>query len=101
MAQFIPGRNVGSRAELTRMTLLQSEIEIAFSYLRLAGVETRDGSAAHAAELIARAILVHKTVFQDLGDLSTEFKEEKRELDRCTRELLEAIHAVEREFRML
>jgi hypothetical protein len=101
MAQFIQDRSFSGKTELVCITLLQSEIDVALGFLRLAEVESHGGNSAHAAELIAKAILAHRTVLQDLGGVSTEFEEEKRELDREARKLLEAIRASERQFRIL
>lgn len=86
------------RLEQACTTLLQSEMDLAFSYLRLAQAETRGGSAAHAAELIGKAILAHKNVVQDLAGVSMELQDLKRELAGSARELQEAIRSVQRQF---
>jgi transposase len=101
MAQLLEDRARSERAQRTCMTLLQSEIDIAFFYLRLAEAETRGGKAGHAAELMAKAILVHKTVLGELEGVSATVQEEKYELVKEARRLLESIQAVERRFRML
>jgi hypothetical protein len=100
MAQFIQDRSSRDKAELVCIALLQSEIDFALGFLRLAEVESHGGNGAHAAELIAKAILAHRIVLQDLGSVSTEFEEEKRELEGEARRLLEAIRAAERQSRI-
>jgi len=84
--------------ELVCTALLQSEIDLAFTYLRLAKAETRGGSRIHAAELIGKAALAHKNVIQDLDGVPTEFQERKRELAGSACDLLEAIRSVQRQF---
>ena len=79
---------------------LQSDIDLAFSYLRLAETETRGGKADHASELIAKAVNAHRTVLRELMGISDMY-ESKRELVGEARRLLESIQSVERQFRIL
>ena len=84
------------RTDRACLALLQSEIDLAFGFLRLAQVESHGGNSAHAADLIAKAALAHKAVLKDLPSLSLESEEEMRELQRSVRKLFETIRAVER-----
>jgi len=80
--------------------MLQSDIDLAFSYLRLAEAETRGGKAAHASELMAKAVTTHRTVLREFANIP-DLYESKRELAREARRLLESIQSVERLFRIL
>lgn len=80
--------------------MLQSDLDLAFAYLRLAEAETRGGNADHAAELIAKAVVAHRTILRDLARIS-DLNESKRELAGEARRLLESIQSVERQFRIL
>ncbi len=79
---------------------LQSDLDLAFSYLRLAEAETRGGKAAHATELMAKAVITHRTVLREFTNIP-DLYESKRELKREARRLLESIQSVERQFRIL
>ena len=92
-----PRRN--RRVERVCLTL-QTDLDLAFSYLRLAEAEARGGKAAHASELIAKAVIAHKTVTKALAGIS-DFDENKRELAQEARRLLESVQSVERQFQVL
>jgi len=62
-----------TQVERTCIVLLQSELDIAFGFLRLAEVETGSGKAAHAEELIAKASGSYQTVLEGLGNVPLEF----------------------------
>ena len=89
------------QAEAKRLISLQADLDIAFSFLHMAEVEIHGGNASHAAELIAKAILAHKTALKCLTSVPPGFEEEKRELQTSARRLLEAIRASERHFGIL
>ena len=78
------------------MALIETEIEIAFSFLRLAEVETCGGNHEHATELIAKALVTHNVALKYIQNMRPEFAEEKSELCRETRRLFEAVRDTER-----
>jgi hypothetical protein len=82
--------------ERTCIVFLQSELDIAFGFLRLAEVETRSGDTAHADELIARASNSYKAALNGLTTVSREFEEERQVLRERLRLLQDAIRAVAR-----
>lgn len=86
----------GSQLERTCMVLLQSELDIAFGFLRLADAETGCGNAAHVDELIAKASSSFKAVLNGLPNVPLEFEEERRSLREGVRMLQDAIRAVAR-----
>ena len=75
--------------------LIEMEIEVAFSFLRLAESEARAGNGLHATELIAKAVATHNVVIQYVGNMRAEFEAEKRGLCVEARKLFEAIRAAE------
>ena len=77
------------------LALVETEIEVAFSFLRLAEVETRGGNAEDAAELIAKAAAAHNVALQYAENMRAGFEAEKRQLSVEARKLLEAIRAAE------
>ena len=90
-----------SRGAVKIMSLtLEANLELAFSNLRLAEAETSGGKAAHATELITKAILAHRSVLQELACIPDSY-EGKRDLTAEATRLLEAIQFVERQFRAL
>src|SRR5260370_1490401 len=62
------------------LALMETEIEVAFSFLRLAEVETRAGNGQHATDLIARAVATHIVVLQYVENMRSGFEAEKRGL---------------------
>ena len=91
----VPARR-GTQIERTCIVLLQSELDIAFGFLRLADVETGSGNATHADELIAKASTSYKAVLDGLASVSLEFEEERQLLREGVRMLQDAIRAVAR-----
>ena len=77
------------------LALVSTEIEVAFSFLGLAEVETSSGNAERATELIAKAVATHNRVVQYAGNMRAEFEAEKRDLCVEARKLFEAIRAAE------
>lgn len=82
--------------ELACLALVGTEIEVALSFLRLAGAETSGGNDEHAEELIAKAVAIHNVVLQYIENMRGEFETEKRELWIDARRLFENIRAAER-----
>ena len=76
------------------LALVETEIEVALSFLRLAEIETRRGSGEDAAELIAKAVATHNVVLQYVEHMRAGFEAEKRHLSFEARKLFEAIGAV-------
>ena len=78
------------------LALVETEIEVAFSFLRLAEVESSGGNGEHATHLIAKAVATHDVVLQYIENMRAEFQGEKCELRREARRLLEAIRTAQR-----
>jgi hypothetical protein len=97
--QLTTDRRCSGHIESLCLTL-QSHLDLAFSYLRLAEAETRGGKAAHATELMAKAVTTHRTVLREFANIP-DLYESKRKLAREATRLLEAIQSVERQFRIL
>ena len=77
------------------LVLVETEIDVALSFLRLAESETRAGHSQHATELIAKAVATHNVIIQYAGNMRAEFEAEKRGLCVEARKLFEAIRAAE------
>ena len=73
------------------IALLATEIECAFTLLRLAEAEARGGKAAHASELIEKASLAYKSVVARVNNLPVELAEERGELHEHAQRLLELL----------
>jgi hypothetical protein len=97
--QLTSDRRCSGRTEAVCLTL-QSDLDLAFSYLRLADAEIRGGKAAHATELIAKAVKTYKSVQQELVCIP-DYNGDKRELAQGVGRLWESIQSVERQFRIL
>jgi hypothetical protein len=91
-----PGSVRGRQVERACIVLLQSELDIAFGFLRLADVETGSGKNAHADALIAKANSSYKTVLNSLPTVPLEFEEERQLLREGVRMLQDTIRAVAR-----
>ena len=78
------------------LALIETEIEVAFSFVRLAEVESNGGNEKHAIELIAKAVAVHDVVLKYIQNMRAEFDTAKRELRLEARRLFEAVRAAER-----
>ena len=85
------------RGETERVWIgfLQSDLDLGFTFLRLAEYYRGIGAGALVAGLIAKATLGYRTVINSLGSLSTSCEEERRELRECADRLLDAILAAE------
>ena len=91
-----PTRLVASsrETEWACLALVETEIEVAFSFLRLAEIETRGGNGEDAAELIAKAVATHNVALQYVENMRAGLEAEKRQLGVEARKLFEAIGAV-------
>ena len=83
-----------SAVERTFIVFLQSELDIAYAFVRLTAVEARSGNTGHADELIAIASNSYKTVLNDLATMSMECDEERQVLHEQVGLLQDAIRAV-------
>lgn len=92
--QVAPNIDLQARTERVCFALMQSEIDLAFSLLRLAEAEIRGGDDAHVRELVGRASTMYKVALSYLDVLPVCVG--KRESLLGVRELFEAIRAVER-----
>jgi hypothetical protein len=77
------------------LALIETTIEVAFSFLQLAEVESSAGNGEHATELIAKAVATHNVVLKYIQNMRPEFEVERRELCIAARRLFEAIPATE------
>src|SRR5260370_40575390 len=77
------------------LALVETEIEVAFSFLRQAERETRAGHGQQATELIDKAVATHTAVLQYVGNMRAEFEAEKRGPCVEARKLFEAIRSAE------
>jgi len=84
----------------TFFVFLLADIDIAFSLLHLAEAEVKGGDAGHAAELMVKAILTHKTISQALAKESFEHEEACRLRGGLT-DLSETIQRIERGLQVL
>ena len=75
------------------LALVETEIDVALSFLRLAESETRAGNGEHATELLAKAVATYNVVLQYVENMRAGFETEKRELCIKARRLFEAIRA--------
>ena len=83
-----------TRTDRVLFALIQSEIDLAFSLLRLAEAEIRGGEDAHAPDLVAWACTTHRAALSYRDDLPV--CESTRKFLLGVGELFEAIRAVER-----
>ena len=91
MNQLTESCALRKQTDLVCIAFLETDIDLAFTFLRLAAAEIRGGKAAHASQLMEKAILAHKTVIKEVDNLSVELAEEKCELHEHTQRLWEAI----------
>jgi hypothetical protein len=73
------------------LALVETEIEVAFSFLRLAEAETQGGKVEHATHLISKAAGTYNVVLKYIENMRAEFAFEKCELRGEARRLLEGI----------
>ena len=78
-----------------------AEIDMAFAFLRLAVAESQFQASPRAVALVERVILAHKTVMRHVEKMPVELQEERRELERGARVLLERLVSAERQFQIL
>ena len=91
-----PAFQRATQVERTCIVLLESELDIALGFLRLAEVETDSGNAAHADELIGKANNSYKAVLNGLATVPLEFEGERQFLREGIRSLQDTIRAIAR-----
>jgi hypothetical protein len=97
----------GTKSQLSRQAdricaaLMGAEIDMAFAFLRLAVAESQLQDSPRAVALVERAILAHKTVMRHVEKMPIELEEERCELERGARALLEMLISAERQFQIL
>jgi len=79
------------QAERVHLALIRSELEVAFSYLRLAEAEVHGGILTHAEDLLDKARTSHTTAVRYLSVSGEGFDGERAELHAEARELADAI----------
>ncbi|HLG99569.1 MAG TPA: hypothetical protein VKX49_24895 [Bryobacteraceae bacterium] len=84
-----------------RLALLRAELELGFTYLRLATLEFQLHSPALAAEFLQGAILAHKTLARDLDGTRAHSDQHEDDLRESARDLLQTIVSTERQLHML
>jgi hypothetical protein len=87
-----------SQADKVCLAFLESEIDIGFTFLRLA-LETPQAGTAHGVLLITKAICAYKSVLnslrqESLDNVSVEFQSDLRRLQVRNGKLLEAIRTL-------
>ena len=75
------------------LALVQTELEVAFSYVLRAEAQNRRGSGEKAAQMIAKAIATHNMALTYLAKAPADLETEKRELYVTARQLFDAIRA--------
>lgn len=103
MSNFNWSPSVSEQTERVHISFLESEIDIATTFLCLAEHDIRAGNGtARAAELIRKAFLGHTTVVEELASLPNGVsEEEKRGLLENAAKLRDAMRTVERQFQVL
>ena len=86
-------RRLVERSQELCLALLRTDLDLAYSFLRLAHTELNLGAAPHAAELIEKAVTAHDHVIRQLERPAFGFEQERRALERDARELFQAIAA--------
>lgn len=86
-------RRLIERSQELCLALLRTDLDLAYSFLRLAHTELNLGAAPHAAELVEKAVTAHEHVTRQLERAPFGFEQERRTLERDARELLQAIAA--------
>jgi hypothetical protein len=101
MDQLMEPGTLRKQADRLCIAFLEADIDLAFTFLRLARAEIHGGKAGHASERIEKAILTYKTVMKQSEMLPVEFYEEKCEIHERTQRLLESIVASEHQLQIL
>lgn len=90
-SMVIEFENSRQQIEQLCIAFLQTDMDLAFSYLRLAVGECRLENRARAVSLIERVILAYRTVSKQIDHLPVEFAEERCQLRERAGELFAAI----------
>src|SRR5215469_15461616 len=99
--ESFPVETPAGRAEQVRIVFLETDVDMAFTFLRLAETESKIGNGSRAGGLLEKAILGYKEVIKCLGAVSIEDPAQITSLRQRSRDLFEAIVAVENRFRIL
>ncbi len=86
-------RRLVEKSQELCLALLQTDIGLAYSFLRLAHTELKLGAAPRAAELIEKATTAYDHVLKHLEQSPFGSGQERRALERDARELFQAIAA--------
>src|SRR5579863_9236790 len=100
-SHLIDRRRLIEQTERVCIALLRTDIDLAFTFLRLARTEFKFGATRHATELIEKAVVAHKSVMKHVNRVPPRFDQERRVLEYGARKLLEAITATEQQFHLL
>ena len=76
-------------AEAVSLYFLESDIDVAFSYLHLAALANGQGAEGRAIRLIGKALTIQKLVLRDLDAIPDTFGQRKRDLAGRAAELLQ------------
>ena len=85
------------RCEHLCLDLLQTDIDVAHAFLRLAKTETEFGDIPSASELVKKAKRAHDTVMREVQSSVLRLGPEKLEVQRSLRSLAAAIDEAERQ----
>lgn len=99
--QLAISSDLAERAEQTCWGLLHAEIDVAFTFLRIAVMAAQADAAPRAVQAQEKAILLHKSVVSQLGCLPLHSQQERLDLELRAHALLEAIVSAEQQFRIL
>jgi hypothetical protein len=88
-----PASRLWERTERACLALVEAELDLAFSFLRLANTEFTRGNRAHATDLISTAVATHHRTLEYLGNVPAGLEEQKYELSNGVRRLFDAIRA--------
>lgn len=95
MDQLTDNLNICKWKNRTVLAHLQTDIEIALTFLRLADAECKSGNRSRACALIDKATLAYEAAIQHLDHVPEAATDEISGLRQGARELFEAIHIAE------
>jgi len=85
------------RSEHLCIDLLRTDIDLAFTFLRLAKTESELGAIPHASGLIQKALRAHESILRHLDRAPFRFSDEKPALQQSAQELFQAITEAKRQ----
>ena len=101
MSPLTERRRLIEQSDRVCTALLHTDIDLAFTFLRLARMEFELGATRHATELIEKAIAAHKSVMKHMERMPAKSAGERRVLEQGARQLFEAIAAIEQQCHLL